>query len=739
VTLTANPTAGQNFYEFNNAPFWLPGGLGANPKTFYVPDTGLTVNTTAEFSPDPVYTVNVAPNPFSSNLYIYADGGFSYAPKNFSSYYDSGWTSGSAHTLSVDALEYPYSSNSRYRFTSWSDGTTTTADNVTLPAASATYTASLTPEFFVTDYANESCGGTINVSPSSPTGDGFYPTGTPLTFAETPNTGWIFTGWQYDLTGSTVSEPLTVTDEVLVTADYNTTATPLSLTSLSPAAAVAGSPAFTLTLNGTGFTASTLVSVGGTYPTVKFISPTQLSVSVTAAQIAKPGGIQVYVENFPSGASCAAFGFLPFNVANAPIVKPTPFSLAFGALPVGATSAAKVVTLRNTSTGTVSINSIAATGNYAVASTTCGASLIAAATCTVNVTFTPGVNGALPGSLAISDSAPDSPQTVALSGTGNLPVTIVPTTLAFGTEAVGSTSAAKIVTLTNNQTSTLSFGYAASGDYAISSTETTCAGSLAAAGKCNLAIIFSPTEASAINGAISITDGTSFSPQLVPLSGTGTGGTTPPLTFTPATLTFAVQAVGTSSAAKTVTVKNIGTGAITLGSVAASGEYVVAGSGARPCAAGLKLAANTACTLAVTFSPVLGTNGVVNGAVIVSDNGAVSEQVLDVKGTAALPLTFAPTTLAFAAQNVGTASAEQTVTLTNNLATSISPIIVGNGDYTAVGGGATPCTGTLAAHAKCTFTVTFTPSAVGARTSAVTVTDSASPGAQALSVTGTGQ
>src|SRR6202041_3705426 len=98
VTLTASANSGQNFYEFNNAPYWLPGGLGANPKTFYVPDTGLTVNTTAEFSPDPVYTVNVAPNPFSSNLYIYADGGFSYAPKNFSSFYDgSTWSAGNSH------------------------------------------------------------------------------------------------------------------------------------------------------------------------------------------------------------------------------------------------------------------------------------------------------------------------------------------------------------------------------------------------------------------------------------------------------------------------------------------------------------------------------------------------------------------------------------------------------------------------------------------------------------------
>jgi Astacin (Peptidase family M12A)/Divergent InlB B-repeat domain len=173
VTLTATPSSGQNFYEFNNGPFWLPGGLGANPKTFYVPDTGLTVNTTVEFSPNPVYTLNVSPNPFSSNLYLYGDGGFSYAPQNFSSFYDSSWTAGSVHSLSVDALEYPYSSNSRYRFTSWNDGTTTTTDSVTLPATSATYTANLTPESYVTDSVNESCGDRSMSVPRRPRGTDF--------------------------------------------------------------------------------------------------------------------------------------------------------------------------------------------------------------------------------------------------------------------------------------------------------------------------------------------------------------------------------------------------------------------------------------------------------------------------------------------------------------------------------------------------------------------------------------
>jgi hypothetical protein len=323
VTLNATPNAGQNFYEFSNAPFFLPGGVSANPKTFYVPDTGLTVNTTVEFSANPVYTVNVAPNAFSSNLYIFADGTFWYAPKNFSASYDSTWTSGSTHTLRVDNPEEPYSFNSRYAFHDWSSGTTTGAGavSVVLPSTSTTYTANLTPQFFVTDFVNETCAGSINVSPASPTGDGFYPSGAMLTFTETPNSGWLFTGWQYDLSGTSNPKMLTVMDEVLVTADYSTVTTPLTLTSLSPATAVPWrSSGFTLTLNGTGFTPSSVVSVNGAFPTVTFISSTQLSVPVTTAQIATPGAVQVSVENFPSGATCAAFAALPFTVDNDPIV-----------------------------------------------------------------------------------------------------------------------------------------------------------------------------------------------------------------------------------------------------------------------------------------------------------------------------------------------------------------------------------------------------------------------------------
>jgi hypothetical protein len=143
--------------------------------------------------------------------------------------------------------------------------------------------------------------------------------------------------------------------------------------------------------------------------------------------------------------------------------------------------------------------------------------------------------------------------------------------------------------------------------------------------------------------------------------------------------------------------------------------------------------------LSVTFAPALGASGTVSGSIALTDTASVSQQILDVKGTSTLPLTFAPTALTFPAQTVATTSVTQTVTLTNNLATSLSPTIVGNGDFAAVAGGATPCGSTLLSHASCTFTVAFRPSVVGSVTSAVTVTDSANPNVQTLNVTGTGQ
>ena len=105
-----------------------------------------------------------------------------------------------------------------------------------------------------------------------------------------------------------------------------------------------------------------------------------------------------------------------------PTVSLSPTSLAWGKVVVGVKASAKKVTLTNTGTGTLDFTSIVASGDFAIAAgskeTACGSTLAAGADCIITVTFTPTKAGARTGTVKITDNAANSPQSVALSGTG---------------------------------------------------------------------------------------------------------------------------------------------------------------------------------------------------------------------------------------------------------------------------------------------------------------------------------
>jgi len=103
-------------------------------------------------------------------------------------------------------------------------------------------------------------------------------------------------------------------------------------------------------------------------------------------------------------------------------------SLTFPNQVVQTTSAPQAVTLTNTGTATLNITSIVSSGDFAETNT-CGNSLASGASCTVSVTFTPTQAGTRTGSVTITDNAPDSPQSVVLTGQG---VTAVENTVGFG-------------------------------------------------------------------------------------------------------------------------------------------------------------------------------------------------------------------------------------------------------------------------------------------------------------------
>jgi hypothetical protein len=84
---------------------------------------------------------------------------------------------------------------------------------------------------------------------------------------------------------------------------------------------------------------------------------------------------------------------------------------------VGSTSASKTVTLTNTGTTELKIQSMKASAGFAVTSS-CGSRVAPGARCTISATFSPTKKGAVQGAITIIDNASSKPQVIELLGTG---------------------------------------------------------------------------------------------------------------------------------------------------------------------------------------------------------------------------------------------------------------------------------------------------------------------------------
>ena len=208
----------------------------------------------------------------------------------------------------------------------------------------------------------------------------------------------------------------------------------LSTSSLSFASQPVGttsSPAtLTVTNNGAANLAISTVTISGTNPS-DFAKSAD---TCTGATVAPNNTCTVSVTFTPSatGSRSASLNFTD-NASNSPQTVSLSGTGAgpvvslsapptFPSEPIGTTSPSQTVTLTNTGGASLTFTAISVTGPFAtVASgTTCSTSspVGASASCTVAVTFTPTAAGTASGSLSFSDNAPGSPQTIALSGTG---------------------------------------------------------------------------------------------------------------------------------------------------------------------------------------------------------------------------------------------------------------------------------------------------------------------------------
>lgn len=273
-----------------------------------------------------------------------------------------------------------------------------------------------------------------------------------------------------------------------------------------------------------------------------------------------------------------------------PVVSSDGTGFDFGTVEVGRNSATQSFTFTNIGATPVSalVTTLGGThaSLFAITASTCATvgALASDASCTVQVQFRPTVAtlaGAKTATLTLGHNGLRSPVNVALSGNAigvqTPALTVTPTTLAFGTGTVGTTSAAQIVTIRNSGTGDLRIGTLAVGgtnptQYAI--TNTTCpngpaAAVLPAGNSCTVQVAFRPTSAGAkpatltVSATDAVTSGGHVAVTMpnVNVSMTGTGAQAAiSLRSTTAAVRAAAGATGTTN----VTITNNGTAPLNL-------------------------------------------------------------------------------------------------------------------------------------------------------------------------------
>jgi hypothetical protein len=342
-------------------------------------------------------------------------------------------------------------------------------------------------------------------------------------------------------------------------------------------------------------------------------------------------------------------------VSVTPNASAAPSPLAFGNQAINTTSAARTVTLTNTGITSLTLASVAivnVTGTFARPAGAAGGNCLTTpatttlapnATCTVNVTFSPGATtGAKAGTLRFTSNSGGVGGTqtdVALSGTGilNAPiVTLTPTAQAFGTQAVNTTSAARITVLRNTGTQPLTLPNSAfttvgnTGDF---TTTEACPTTVAVNAACNITTTFRPTAGGARAATLRVTtnsSGVTGKVDTVDLSGTGQNGgiglASPNLTGT--TLAFGnaqrsgLLGLGGTQVSRTVTVSSTGPGALVVGTTPITGantsSYAVTGN---TCGTAPRAVGGPTCTITVRFRPPAGTAGARTATLRINHNG----------------------------------------------------------------------------------------------------------------------
>jgi hypothetical protein len=312
-------------------------------------------------------------------------------------------------------------------------------------------------------------------------------------------------------------------------------------------------------------------------------------------------------------------------------------AVSFGSQALGTSATTSTVTLSNAGNTAISFTSITLSSTTSFSMTSgCTGALPAGSSCVLTFGFTPASIGALTATVTITDSAPGSPQSIALAGTGTgtgtPTVTFSPGTLTFPATNVGTSSASISETISNYGTAALtisSIGLTGSGASFYSQTNNCPASLPALTGTCTVYVTFTPTTPGTLAASISVADNAAGSPQTASVTGSGVA-VAPVASLATTNLNF-TSTPGVASASQTITLTNTGNATLNISGITLGGanlaDFALTTS-ATPC--GATLAAGASCIISADFTPLAATTYA--ATVTIADNAANTPQVITLNG-----------------------------------------------------------------------------------------------------------
>ncbi len=313
------------------------------------------------------------------------------------------------------------------------------------------------------------------------------------------------------------------------------------------------------------------------------------------------------------------------GVAPSPQISLSPAAFNFGNIGVGS-SASQMVTASNTGNATLTISQAAVTGTgFTLSGLTLPVSLPAGTSIALTVTFAPQAAGTTSGSVTLTSDAPNSPTSIALSGTAVQPqLSVTPGTVSFGT-VVDGTANTQTIQLTNSGNANLTVSQAAVSGSGLTISGLALPLALSPGQSANFNVAFAPASAGSATGSVSLASNAPASPITIAVSATGVAATLQ-LTASSTSLDFGNLNLG-SSGTQSVTLTNTGNSSVSISQINVSGAGFST-SGLTP---PLDLAAGQTTTFSVVFTPT--SSGSVTGNANVISNASNSPTVIALSGS----------------------------------------------------------------------------------------------------------